>query len=136
MTEQQKSRLAATLAGVLGLLSVKEGGMVLLGLTTKAYTVLPWLVWYNVLLGMTSVIAAIGLWQQRAWAVRVAGATIVSLHGVVLLLLVVLYAFGVNVAVASILAMLMRTAVWAGILLLTRETARGENGGGVTGKEE
>lgn len=131
MTQQHKSRLAALLAGLLGLLSVKEGGMVLLGLTTKVYTVLPWLVWYNVLLGMASVLAATGLWQQRPWAVRLAGAAIVSLHGLVLVLLVVLYAFGEAVAVASILAMLMRTVVWAGILLLARETAGGAECSGI-----
>lgn len=120
MTQHTRHRIAALLALIIGLLSVKEGGSVLLGLSTKAYVVLPWLVWYNVILGFASVIAGIGLWTERPWAVRIAGATIVSLHGLVLLILVVLYVFGIAVAVASIMAMLFRTAVWAGIIFLAK----------------
>ena len=127
MKEQSKYRIAAILAFILGLLSIKEGGSVLLGLSTKAYTVLPWLVWYNVVLGFASVITGIGLWMKRAWGVKFA-ATIVSLHGLVLMILVILYAFREAVAVFSIMAMIFRTLVWVGILMLIKWRSWGEEG--------
>ncbi len=116
-------RIAALLAFILGLLSIKEGGSVLLGFSIKTYTVLPWLVWYNVVLGFVSVIAGIGLWLKRTWSISFA-ATIVSLHGLVLLILVVLFAFREAVAVFSIMAMLFRTLVWVGIIMLIRWKSR------------
>src|SRR5574340_537893 len=119
MKQQNKDRLAAILAAMLGLLSVKEGGSVLLGLTTKAYTVLPWLVWYNVLVGVFSVIVGVGLWQKRFWGHRFS-VTVVVFHGLVLLILVMLFAFKQPVAVDSIIAMIVRVLVWAGIVLMTR----------------
>jgi len=122
---KNKHRLAAIAAFILGLLSIKEGGSVLLGLTTKAYTVLPWLVWYNVVLGSVSVAAGIGLWMKRTWGLTFAAA-IVSLHFLVLVILVILYSFRKPVAVHSIAAMLVRTLVWAGMLLLLQ---RGRSGG-------
>jgi uncharacterized membrane-anchored protein len=127
MTQQNKYRLTAILAFVLGLLSIKEGGSVLLGLSTKAYTVLPWLVWYNVVLGFVSVITGIGLWMKRAWGIRFA-ATIVSLHGLVLMILVILYAFREAVALTSIMAMIFRTLVWVGIMMLVKWRSRGQEG--------
>ena len=65
ITRQKKDRVAAILAIVIGLLSAREGGSVLLGLTTPAYYVLPWLVWYNVAMGVVSAIAKISMWKQR-----------------------------------------------------------------------
>ena len=120
-------RLAAILAIILGLLSIKEGGSVLLGITTKAYTILPWLVWYNVVLGLASVITGTGLWMKRAWGVKFA-ATIVSLHGLVLMILVILYAFREAVAMFSIMAMIFRTLVWVGLMILVKWRSSGIEG--------
>jgi hypothetical protein len=125
MTQQNKQRIGAVLASVLGLLSIKEGGGVLLGITTKTYTVLPWLVWYNVVAGFLSVLCGRGLWLGRTWADKLAD-TIVTLHGLVLLNLIVLFAFHEAVAKTSIMAMLFRTVVWIGILMLTRWKIRGK----------
>jgi len=119
MTTLNKARLAALLAILPGVLSILEGGSVLLGFTTKPYTVLPWLVWYNVALGFGAVITGIGIGKQRSWGEHYA-ATIVSLHAVVLLVLAVLFAFKEQVAIVSILAMLFRTSVWIGIIVLLR----------------
>ncbi len=118
-------RLTAIVAFILGLLSIVEGGSVLLGLSTKPYTVLPWLVWYNVVLGFVSVAAGIGLWIKRMWGMTFA-ATIVSLHFLVLVILVILYSFRQPVALHSIAAMLVRTLVWAGILLVLQRGSNGE----------
>lgn len=122
MTQQNKERLASFLAIFPGLLSIKEGGSVLLGITTKTYIVLPWLVWYNVLLGFIAVIIGIGIWKQRAWAARNA-VTILTLHGLVLMILIILLAFKEPVAINSIMAMLFRTTLWSAIVfLLSRKT--------------
>jgi hypothetical protein len=127
MTHQNRHRIAALLAVILGLLTIQEGGSVLLGFSTKPYTILPWLVWYNVVVGFLSVLAGWGLWLRRTWANKMAD-TIVTLHGLVLLNLVVLFAFKEAVAVISIMAMLVRTLVWVGILLLTRWGTAGQEG--------
>lgn len=119
MTIQNRHRLAALLAIIPGLLSIKEGGSVLLGLATKSYTVLPWLVWYNVVLGFASVIAGVGLWRQRAGSIKPA-TTILALHGLVFMILIILFAFKAPVSIISILAMLFRTSVWIVIIALLR----------------
>ncbi len=114
---KNKFHVAAIVAFIIGLLSIKEGGSVLLGLTTKPYTILPWLVWYNVVIGFVSVAAGVGLWMKRTWGLSFA-ATIVSLHFLVLVILVILYSFRQPVALQSIAAMLVRSLVWAGMLLV------------------
>lgn len=126
MTQQNKEQLASFLAVLPGLLSIKEGGSVLLGLSTKTYIVLPWLVWYNVLLGFIAVIIGIGIWKQRAWAARNA-VTILTLHGLVLMILVILLVFKEAIAINSIMAMLFRTLVWFAIVLLLRRKSKTQN---------
>lgn len=104
-------RLASAVALIAGLLSIKEGGSVLLGLTTKTYHVLPWLVMYNVTLGFVSLAAGIGLWTQRTWS-RTLAVVILMLHSLVFLFLFMLFEFGKEVAFISVMAMLFRTMVW------------------------
>ncbi len=117
MTLQNRHRLAALLAIIPGLLSIKEGGSVLLGLVTKDYTILPWLVWYNVVLGFASVIIGIWLWRERKGSIKIA-TTILSLHGLVLIILIILFFFKAPVSLISITAMLFRTSIWIAIILL------------------
>ncbi len=126
MNMKNKYRLTAIVAFILGLLSIVEWGSVLLGLTTKPYTVLPWLVWYNVVLGFVSVAAGVGLWMKRTWGLSFA-VTIVSLNFLVLVILVILYSFRQPVALHSIAAMLVRSLVWAGILLVLQRGRDGDN---------
>jgi hypothetical protein len=128
MMQRNRQRFAAIPALVIGLLSIKEGGSVLLGLSTPAYPVLQWLVLYNVVLGFVSLGAAVSMWMQRRWAGTLA-VTILSFHGLVFLALVALFALGKTVAPISIMAMLFRTTVWLVIvaLLLWKRQARGGN---------
>lgn len=123
MVFRNRHRIAAVLALIIGLLSIKEGGSVLLGLTTKPYHVLPWLVMYNVALGFVSVVAGIGLWTERGWGSRLA-AVILILHGMVFLVVFMMFEFGKAVAFQSVLAMLFRTVVWLAIysMLLWKKT--------------
>jgi hypothetical protein len=119
VAHQNFYRLVAIPAFIIGLLSIKEGGSVLLGLSTKAYPVLPWLVLYNVALGFVSVIAGAGLWMQRRWG-SVLAAVILLCHGIVFVSLMALFMFGKTVARISIMAMLIRTAIWFAIYMVLR----------------
>lgn len=127
MTLQKRHRLAALLAIIPGLLSIKEGGSVLLGLVTKDYTILSWLVWYNVVLGFISVIIGIGLWRVHKGSIRLA-ITILSLHGLVLIFLIILFAFKVPMSLISIIAMLFRASVWIAIIVLLRWKVKEQTG--------
>ncbi len=127
MTLGNRHRLAALLAIIPGILSIKEGGSVLLGLVTKDYTILPWLVWYNVFLGFASVIVGIGLWRVREGSIKLA-TTILSLHGLVLIILIILFAFKAPVSLVSITAMLFRTSVWIAIIVLLGQKGKEQAG--------
>jgi hypothetical protein len=127
MTQQNRHRLAALLAIIPGLLSIKEGGSVLLGLSTPAYHVLPWLLTYNIVLGFVSVISGIGIGMRRTWGFELA-VTILSLHGLVLMVLIILFAFKEAVAPISILAMLFRTTVWYVIVVLLKGKSKEQTG--------
>ncbi len=112
-----RHRIAAVIELVIGLLSIKEGGSVLLGLSTKTYHVLPWLVTYNVVLGFVSVVAGIGLWLQRSWGRTLAAVILIS-HGTVFVAVFLLFEFGKAAAIQSVLAMLFRAAVWLAVYSL------------------
>ena len=119
MTQRIKHRLVAVLAIIPGLLSIKEGGSVLLGLSTPSYHVLSWLVVYNVVLGFVSLIAGTGIWMQRTWGSIFAAVTLLC-HGLVFLSVFFLFMFREPVATISVMAMLVRTALWSIIYLLLR----------------
>jgi hypothetical protein len=68
MTLFTKHRIAAILGIIIGILTIIAGSKVLLGISSPNYSILQWLVIYNVLLGGISVIAGIGLWDLRSWA--------------------------------------------------------------------
>ena len=124
MTSRNKHRLAALLALVIGLLTVVEGGIVLLGIETKPYPVLPWLLRYNVAMGFVSLAAGYGLWRERGWAAMLSR-MVLACHGLVFLTLVGMHPLGMTVAVNSIMAMLFRTAIWIGIMMLIESRSRG-----------
>jgi FtsH-binding integral membrane protein len=119
VTRKNKARIAAVLAVALGLMAIVSGGSVLLGIETKTYHVIPWLVLYNVLMGFVSVAAGIGLWMEKKWAAMVA-AIILVCHGAVLISLGSMYLLGKAVAVFSIKAMVFRTVMWTVINLMVR----------------
>jgi len=124
LTSRNKYRVAALLALVVGLLTIVEGGIVLLGLGTNPYPVLPWLLRYNVAMGFASLGAGHGLWREQRWA-ETLSRIIRSCHGVVFLLLAGMDLLGMAVAVQSIGAMLFRTAIWTGITMLIKQRSGG-----------
>jgi len=120
MTSRTRYRIAAVVALVLGLMTIIEGASVLLGVETKKYHVLPWLVQYNVVFGFVSLLAGVGLWMKRNWAGMLAKVILIC-HGVVFLSLSVMHLLGMAVAMISIMAMLFRTTIWIVINYMIRE---------------
>jgi hypothetical protein len=119
MTSRNKYRIAAMLALTIGLLTIVEGGSVLLGIETKPYPILPWLLRYNVLMGFVSLAAGMGLWMEKKQT-AIFAKTILVCHGAVFLSLSAMHLLGEIVAVNSIMAMLFRTGIWIVIITMTR----------------
>lgn len=108
-------KIAVVLALFLGLMSVFAGSKVLLGIDTKDYTILTWLVSYNVLLGVISIFVAYLIWQGKTIAEYLT-LSILILHFMVF---AYLKFFSTTVATESIGAMLFRTSIWVVIVILS-----------------
>lgn len=106
--------IATILAILIGILSIISGSMVLTGLRTVDYRILDWLVVYNVLLGIISILGAYQIGKQHSKS-KLMVMAILSLH---LLVLVYLFFFNDLVAIESIKAMVFRVGIWGVILLL------------------
>jgi hypothetical protein len=119
ITQKKRDRVASILGILIGLLSIREGGAVLLGVMVPDFPVLTWLVWYNVALGFVSVAAGIGMWIKRSWSTTLA-LNILAFHAVVFAGLVALYQSGQTVANRSIFAMMFRTFTWIVIYSLLK----------------
>ena len=119
ITQQKRDRVASILAILIGLLSIREGVAVLLGVVVPDFPVLTWLVWYNVALGFVSVAAGIGMWIKRYWS-RTLALNILSFHAVVFAGLVALYQLGQTVAPRSVFGMMFRTFTWIVIYSLLK----------------
>ena len=108
-------KIASILAFFIGLMSIIAGSKVLFGLDTKNYTVLNWLVIYNVIFGFLSIITAYFIWSTHSFALK-AIAFVFASH---VLLLFYLNFFSETVASESINAMIFRVSIWTLITLIT-----------------
>ena len=115
-------RVAAIVALLFGLVTLREGGGVLFGgeaARAAAGHYVPFVLWFNFLAGFAYVAAGVGLWLQKRWARNLALA-------LALATLAVYVAFGVHVArggayeMRTVLAMALRTAFWFGIWAIAR----------------
>jgi hypothetical protein len=88
--------------------------MVLLGLRTLDYRILDWLVVYNVLLGIISILVAYQIGKQHSKS-KLMVMAILLLHSLVLFYL---FFFNDMVAIESIKAMAFRVSIWGAILIL------------------
>lgn len=107
--------IATILAILIGIISIISGSMVLLGLRSVDYTVLNWLVAYNVALGVISIMVGYQIGKQH----RKSKIMIISILLLHLLVLAYLYFFNESVAGESIKAMSFRVSIWVVILLFT-----------------
>ena len=108
-------KIAALLALFIGLMSVFAGSRVLLGMDTKEYNILIWLVYYNVIFGVISIFAAYLIWRGKEKS-KTLTLFILASHFTVF---VVLKYFSSNAASESISAMIFRTGIWALIVILS-----------------
>ena len=111
------SRLLSLLAIGFGLLTLREGGAVLFvdgAARLAAGHYVPFVLWFNFLAGFAYVVAGVGLWLRRHWAAWLAVVIAVATA-------LVFLAFGVHVALGgaweqrTVIAMALRTLVWASI---------------------
>ena len=108
--------IAMALAGIIGFMSIISGSSVLLGMKEVDYTVLNWLVVYNVTFGILSVITAFLIWKYVTLSKKII-ALILCTHAAVL---TYLYFFSETVAIESIKAMTFRVSIWLLIFILVK----------------
>lgn len=113
------TRAAAVVGFLFSAISIVAGLRVLTGVDRPDYVVLSWLVVYNVAAGSVGVVVGPGLWKPWGWAAQFARA-LASAHGAVFAVLVARRIAGAAVANTSIMAMLLRTAVWVAIAVAAR----------------
>jgi hypothetical protein len=118
--------IISLVAIVFGLMTIKEGGMVLLGdeaARTAAGNYVPFVLWFNFISGFAYVFAGVGLWLQQRWAVGLA-VTIAAA------IIVTFAAFGVHVYSGgayeqrTVIAMSLRTLIWATIAIMAAQSLR------------
>lgn len=116
----------ALFAIAFGLLTIKEGGSVLVGdvvARAAAGTYVPFVLWFNFIAGFAYVIAGAGLWRLQRWAV---GLTVTIAAATV----VVFAAFGLHVASGdgregrTLVAMTLRSVVWITIAAIATHRIR------------
>ncbi|MFO7673983.1 MAG: hypothetical protein R6V74_09790 [Lutibacter sp.] len=108
-------KIAAILAVLIGGISIVSGSKVLMGIDIKDYTVLNWLVIYNVIFGAISIVAAFLIWKNNSIAKKMV-VFILASHTFIA---IYLYFFSESVALESIKAMSFRISIWILIYLLT-----------------
>jgi hypothetical protein len=119
-------RVAAVVAVVFGLATIREGGAVLLGepaAVRAAGNYVPFVLWFNAMAGFAYVAAGAGLWFRLRWAAMLALA-------IAAVTLAVFAAFGVHIALGgayelrTIVAMSLRSVVWLAISALAYRLVR------------
>ena len=114
-------RFVALVAIGFGLMTIKEGGLVLYGdqaAVSAAGDFVPFVLWFNFIAGFFYILTGIGLWLQRRWAVWIA---IVLMVGTAF----VFAAFGLHVALGgafaqrTVIAMSLRVVIWTAIAVYT-----------------
>ncbi len=113
-------------AAVFGLLTIKEGGTILFGneaARTAAGNYVPFVLWFNFMSGFAYIVAGVGLWLQQRWAVWLA-------VGIAAAIVITFAALGVHVNSGgayeqrTVIAMSLRTLVWAVIAALAAQALR------------
>ncbi|WP_166383464.1 hypothetical protein [Polaribacter sp. 11A2H] len=107
--------IGALLALFLGIMSTFAGTSVLLGAESKDYNVLQWLVVYNVVLGVISIVTAFLIWKNLSINKKL----ILVILGMHFSIFLYLKFISETVAVESIQAMVFRVSVWVVIAMLT-----------------
>ncbi len=123
MTDSKKCfglKVIAIIAIAFGLLTLKSGGEVLFidgAGRVAAGNYVPFVLWFNFTMGFFYIIAGIGLWMQKRWAVWL------SLF-ILLATFAIFITFGVYISqgglyeMRTIKAMILRSSVWSVISII------------------
>ena len=123
-------RILSLIAVIFGFVTVKAGGMVLFTggeAHQAAGDYVPFVLWFNFIAGFAYIVAGIGLWLQRSWAVLLAMLIAIFTVSVFIALWVYIYAGGAY-EMRTIGAMSMRSIIWMGIALITYLISRHRSG--------
>ena len=105
----------SAVAILFGMLTLKSGGMVLFvdgPDRVAAGNYVPFVLWFNFIAGFFYILAGVGLWLQKRWAVWLAGATAIST-------LITFALFGMHILndglyeYRTVIAMSLRSTVWS-----------------------
>ncbi|ALS99855.1 hypothetical protein [Lacimicrobium alkaliphilum] len=107
-------QVIAIIAIGFGVLTIKEGGMVLFDIgaaRTAAGNYVPFVLWFNSMVGFAYVSAGAGLWLGRRWAVWLAVGIAVATVATFSALGIHIYSGG-SFEIRTLVAMSLRTSVW------------------------
>ncbi|MCA8869565.1 MAG: hypothetical protein KDA67_13005 [Rhodobacteraceae bacterium] len=112
-------RVVAIIALIFGALTLFSGGSILFGpesARAAAGNYVPFVLWFNFIAGLFYVLAAVGIWLGRAWALPL---SIVIALATLLIALLFLYHILVGEAyeMRTVVALGLRTGVWGVIAL-------------------
>jgi hypothetical protein len=114
------SKIAIVLGILLVIPTLLEGTSVILGKEQAGMVVLPWLVYYNVGMALFSLFAVYNIWKEHPAKLKVVSIVLLG-HLTVWAILLVIYFTSGAVATKSIMAMTMRSSIWALIGFLVRK---------------
>ena len=100
-------KIAAFLAFFIGIMTVITGSRVLLSMDAKEYHVIQWLVLYNVILGLVSMVVGYLIWKKYKYVQQLVIGVMAS-HFIVFMVII----FGQEAAMESKYAMLFRMMMW------------------------
>ena len=115
----------AVAAGLFGLMTLASGGAVLFGgpaARIAAGAVMPFVLWFNTAAGIAYIVAAVGIWQGRAWS-RMLAAVIAVATVLVLALFAVLAATGTPYEMRTLAALIFRSAFWGAVAVVLQRKA-------------
>ena len=108
-------KISAVVSLLIGLMADFTGTRVLLGSFIPEYNVLTWLVYYNVFMGLVSILTGLLIWKNYS---KILVFTIGITAGHISVLLSLLTIYNSVVAQQSINAMIFRSAIWVIIAIV------------------
>ena len=108
-------KILASIASLIGLMSVVTGIRVLTNTFDPGYITFPALITYNVIMGLISIMAGYLIWKNNKGAIRL---SVYILIGHISVLLSLLTVFNDIVAEQSIKVMLFRSVIWVVIIMI------------------
>jgi len=110
--------IGAGVAFLVGIMAAIMGTRVLTGALDPDYSVLTWLVYYNVIVGIVSIFTGFMIWKENTKAFLFSG---IIAAGHISILISLLTIFSSVVATQSIKAMIFRSVIWIVLFLVVRK---------------